>query len=77
VKTKRAVERNLEIIGEAMSRNLKRNDSFQLSNARKIIETRNRIIHGYYTVTDEIIWSIVIRHLPLLKQEVEQLLNDS
>ena len=58
-----------------MSRILKRDDTVELTNARKIIETRNRIIHGYDTVSDEIIWSIVINHLPLLKQEVEQLLD--
>ncbi len=75
LKTKRAVERNLEIIGEAMSRILKRDDTLELTNARKIIETRNRIIHGYDTVSDEIIWSIIINHLPLLKQEVELLLD--
>lgn len=75
LKARRAVERNLEIIGEAMSRILKRDSTLELTNARKIIETRNRIIHGYDTVSDEIIWSIIINHLPLLKQEVEQLLD--
>ena len=76
IKTKRAIERNIEIIGEAMNRILLKEDSFQLSNSRKIVDTRNRIIHGYDTVSDDIIWSIVIKHLPLLKKEVSEFLSD-
>ena len=76
LKTKRAVERNLEIIGEAMSRILHKESSIQLSNARKIVDTRNRIIHGYDTVSDEVLWGIITSHLPVLKQEVEQLLGE-
>ena len=76
LKTKRAVERNLEIIGEAMGRILNKDTSIHLSNARKIVDTRNRIIHGYDEVSDEVLWRIVNTHLPILKQEVEQLLNE-
>ena len=76
LRTKRAVERNVEIIGEAMSRILTRDDSIQLSNSRKIVDTRNRIIHGYDSVSDDIIWSIVIKHLPILKLEIEELLSE-
>lgn len=76
LKTKRAVERNIEIIGEAMSRILNMDNSILLSNARKIVDTRNRIIHGYDSVSDDIIWSIVIKHLPILKTEIEKLLNE-
>ena len=76
LKTKRAVERNIEIIGEAMNRVLQSDPSAPLSNARKIVDTRNRIIHGYDSVSDEIIWSIVVSHLPQLKNEVELLLNE-
>ena len=73
LKTRRAVERNLEIIGEAMSRILNKNPSIQFSNSRKIVDTRNRIVHGYDTVSDEVIWGIVFNHIPILKQEIEQL----
>jgi uncharacterized protein with HEPN domain len=55
---------------------LNKDSSLQLSNSRKIIAARNRIIHGYDTVSDEVIWGIVINHLPTLKQEVELLLNE-
>ena len=76
LRTKRAVERNIEIIGEALSRILKRDETMIISNSRKIVDTRNRIIHGYDSVSDDIIWSIVIRHLPLLKVEIQALLEE-
>ena len=76
LKTRRAVERNIEIIGEAMNRILQKDDSVELSNSRKIVDTRNRIIHGYDSVSDDIIWAIVITHLPTLKSEVERMLNE-
>ncbi|MFH0919594.1 MAG: HepT-like ribonuclease domain-containing protein [Fibrobacterota bacterium] len=76
VKTKRAVERDLEIIGEAANRILQANPDFSLSDARKIIDMRNRIIHGYDTVSDEIVWGVLIKHLPLLKQQVEGMLQE-
>jgi uncharacterized protein with HEPN domain len=74
LKTRRAVERNIEIIGEAMSRILKLKPDFHLANARRIVDTRNRVIHGYDTVSSSIIWAIAIRELPLLREEVAALL---
>lgn len=76
IKTKRAIERDLEIIGEAVNRILKKDNNFQLDNAQKIIGTRNRIIHGYDKISDDLIWSIVINHLPKLREEVSKLLNE-
>jgi uncharacterized protein with HEPN domain len=70
IKTKRAIERDLEIIGEAANRILKKDKNFKLDNVEKIIGTRNRIIHGYDKISDDLIWSIVINHLPKLKNEV-------
>lgn len=75
LKTKRAVERNFEIIGEAMNRILKKETSIQFSNSRKIVDIRNRITHGYDTVSDETIWGVIINYLPTLKQEIEHLLS--
>jgi uncharacterized protein with HEPN domain len=75
-RTRRAVERNIEIIGEAVNRILKFNPEFKLENARNIIGTRNRIIHSYDAISDELIWSIIINHLPLLKIEVMELLKE-
>lgn len=75
-RTRRAVERNIEIIGEAVNRILKFDPEFQLQNARNIVGTRNRIIHSYDAISDELIWSIIINHLPLLKIEVINLLKE-
>ena len=73
---KRAIERNLEIIGEAMSRILKEDPEYQIRNAKRIIGLRNQIIHGYDSISDENIWGIVINHLPKLKKEVEELIKN-
>jgi uncharacterized protein with HEPN domain len=75
LKAKRAVERNIEIIGEAMNRILKQNPSVDISHSRKIVDTRNRISHGYDSVSDDIIWAIIIRDIPHLKSEIENLLD--
>jgi uncharacterized protein with HEPN domain len=76
LRTRRAVERNIEIIGEALSRILTKDPEINISNSRKIVDTRNRIIHGYDSVSDEIIWGIVIKHLPVLEKEVQSLIGD-
>jgi len=73
LKTKKAIERNLEIIGEAMNRILKVEPNFPIGNAQNIIGTRNRIIHAYDNISDELIWTIVVRDLPLLKKQLEEL----
>ncbi len=76
LRTKRAVERNIEIIGEALSRILKHDKTIIITNSRKIIDTRNRIIHGYDSVSDDVIWGILIRHLPILQTEIQELLDE-
>lgn len=74
LKTKRAVERNIEIIGEAMTRILKIEPKIKISNSRKIVDARNKIIHGYDEISNDVIWGIVVNNLPVLKNEVESLL---
>ena len=74
---KRAIERNLEIIGEAVNRILKVNSEFSITNARRISGLRNQIIHAYDSVSDENIWSIVINKLPNLKIEIEEKIHNS
>ena len=73
---KRAVERELEIIGEAINRILKINPDFELNNAKHIISLRNYIIHAYDTVDDETIWAIINRHIPELEKEINKLFDD-
>ena len=76
-KTKRrAVERELEIIGEAISKLLKITPSVQISYARQIVDLRNKVIHAYDNVNDTVIWNVVVNHLPLLQIEVQNLLSE-
>lgn len=74
LKTRKAVERNLEIIGEAINRILKISPAIHIANARRIVNTRNRIIHGYDTVSEDVIWAIAVEELPKLEKEIDQLL---
>jgi len=67
---RRGIERELEIIGEAVNRILKINPSFELSDSRRIVDLRNWVIHGYDKVDDVIIWGIILRDLPGLKNQV-------
>ena len=77
LKTRRAVERNIEIIGEAVNRIVNADPDIPISNSKKIISTRNRIIHGYDSVSEEILWSIIVKNLPELEREVNNLLLES
>ena len=72
---RRAIEREFEIIGEAMNRISKVDPDISISSSRQIISMRNRVIHGYDAVDDEIVWGTIQRHLPLLKSEIQELLN--
>jgi len=72
---KRAIERNLEIIGEAINRILKEDPTFHIEDSTRIVGLRNQIIHGYDSISDENIWAIITLHLPKLKTEVESLIK--
>jgi uncharacterized protein with HEPN domain len=74
---KRAIERNLEIIGEAINQISRNDPSINISNAQRIIGLRNQIIHGYDSISDEIIWGVIIKHLPVLKSEIEHHISNS
>lgn len=75
-KLRLAVERSIEIIGEAMNRITKIEPDIPITHARAIVATRNRIIHAYDAISDDIIWSIVVNHLPKLKEEATALMTD-
>jgi uncharacterized protein with HEPN domain len=75
IKTRKAVERNIEIIGEAMSRILKIDPDFPIDASRKIVDTRNRIIHGYDSVSEDVLWLIIVNYLPNLEKQVKELLS--
>jgi len=74
-KTRRSVEREIMIIGEAVNRIKNAEPSIEITHARQIIATRNRVAHAYDAVDNAMIWNIVINHLPNLKSEVEKLLS--
>lgn len=71
---RRGVERNIEIMGEAMNRILKDYPEIPITSSRKIVDTRNFVIHSYDSLRPDILWSIVINHLPILKSEVKSLI---
>ncbi len=73
-----AVERQFEIIGEALRVLIQREPALKdrISNAPRIIAFRNRLIHGYATVSDEVVWGVVEEFLPALSHEVRELLDD-
>ena len=72
---RRAIERELEIIGEATNNLLKTTPGLNVSSARKIVNLRNRVIHAYDDVDETIIWKVVVKDIPLLLNEVQQLMS--
>lgn len=70
-----AVQWEIAIIGEAMTKLLKINPDVDITDKKRIVATRNYLIHGYDSLRPDIIWSIIINHLPILKQEIQELLN--
>ena len=71
---RRAIERNLEIIGEAMNRILAKNPDISITDARKIVNLRNHVIHSYDSIDASIVWVILKNHLPILKEEIDGML---
>lgn len=72
---RRAIERELEIIGEATNRILKINPNIGISDSRRIVDLRNWVIHGYDKVDDVIIWGILSRDIPKLKHQVDLIIK--
>jgi uncharacterized protein with HEPN domain len=73
-----AVERQFEILGEALNRLLKLDPSFEsrITGARRIVDFRNILIHAYDVVDEHVVWDIVERKLPMLRREVAGLLAE-
>jgi len=70
LKTQSAVERQLGIIGEAVNKFYTINPEFFLENSRKMVGFRNRLIHAYDAIDSSMVWTIIKRHLPHLKDEI-------
>jgi uncharacterized protein with HEPN domain len=75
--TQRAVERDFEIIGEALNRIKSTDDELlgKISEHHRIIGFRNILIHGYDVVDETIVWQAVTKHLPILIGEIKKILN--
>ena len=73
-----AVERQLEIIEEAIRRLSEMNADAAdcISERPRIISFRNQLIHGYFAIDDRIVWDVIQSKLPILSQDVGALLSD-
>jgi uncharacterized protein with HEPN domain len=69
----RAVERDLMIIGEAISKILKIDPEIKISGAKHIIGLRNLIVHSYDSIDPTVLWRILIKDLIELKVEINEL----
>jgi uncharacterized protein with HEPN domain len=72
------VERQFEIVGEALSRMLQLSPDLlpRVTDARRIVAFRNRLIHGYASVSNEVVWGVVEGNLPVLQREIQALLEE-
>jgi uncharacterized protein with HEPN domain len=72
-----AVERQFEIIGEAMTRLRKSSPEIaaRITNYTKISMFRNILIHDYDVIDYKIAWNIILTHLPILRRELDELLR--
>jgi uncharacterized protein with HEPN domain len=73
---RQAIERNFEIIGEAIKRLAKHDaeTAARIDHYRQIISFRNVLIHGYDLVDHELVWSTIESQIPTLLRDVEALL---
>ena len=73
-----AVERQFEIVGEAMARLARIDETVaaRISGYRRIIAFRNVLIHGYADMDDRLVWDVVERSLPTLVEELAALLDE-
>ncbi|MBT3244261.1 MAG: DUF86 domain-containing protein [Bacteroidetes bacterium] len=72
---RRGIERELEIIGEATNRITKIDSEIEISDSRRIVDLRNWVIHGYDKVDDVIIWGIISRDIPKLREQIQKLIE--
>ncbi len=69
------IERSIMTIGEAINNITKMDGSIIFTNARRIVDARNFLIHEYDRIDNALVWNIITRHIPILKAEVQDTLN--
>lgn len=69
----RAVERDLEILGEAIRKIIEIEPTIQITSAKNIIGLRNIISHAYDSVEPEMIWGIIQNNIPILANEINKI----
>jgi len=72
-----AVERKLMIIGEAVNQAMHIDPDLEseIPGARKIVDFRNILVHGYSAIENQTVWGILQRDLSKLRQQVADLLK--
>lgn len=69
----RAVERDLEIIGEAIRKIVEIDPTIKITSAKNIIGLRNIISHAYDSIEPEMIWGIIQNNIPVLADEINKI----
>ena len=74
---RRAIERDLIIIGEAMHDIVKVDHTrvMRIKNSRRVVELRNDVVHSYDDLANEKIWQFIWTELPYLRKEVSHILD--
>ena len=75
IKTQSATERQLGIIGDALKKHKTLSSRTITPDDQLIISFRNRLIHAYNNIDNSIVWVMLQKHIPILKQEIQKLLN--
>jgi uncharacterized protein with HEPN domain len=73
-----AVERQFEIVGEALRLAIREEPGLagRITHSGRIIAFRNRLIHGYAAVLSDVVWGILESNVPTLRKEVKALLEE-
>jgi len=69
----RTVERDLEIIGEAVRKLLEIDPTLNISSSKQIIGLRNMIVHAYDSIDPTVLWRILLKDIPILKEEIKEI----